>query len=150
MKYLLFVFVLTFSVLSCNNTAQSTQEPVTTTLISKGELYGNGAEGILSSQLVINDTTSWNALVDQMNSVNTVSDSFSETDINFSDFTIIAVFDEIKGNGGYGIDLTVSSNAENIAVNVTHLSPEGNAITVMTQPYHIVKIPKAVLPIVFN
>lgn len=150
MKYLLFVFVLTFSVLSCNNTVQSSQEPVTTTLISKGELYGNGAEGILSSQLVINDTTSWNALVDQMNSVNTVSDSFSETDINFSDFTIIAVFDEIKGNGGYGIDLTVSSNAENITVNVTHLSPEGNAITVMTQPYHIVKIPKAVLPVVFN
>ncbi|WP_115460884.1 protease complex subunit PrcB family protein [Winogradskyella aurantiaca] len=150
MKYLIFVLVLTFSVLSCNNTVQSSQEPVTTTLISKGELYGNGAEGILSSQRVINDTSAWNSLLDQMNSVNTVSDSFSEIDINFSEFTVIAVFDDIKGNGGYGIDLAVSSTNETIIVDVTHLSPEGNAITVMTQPYHIIKIPKALLPVVFN
>ena len=150
MKYLFIASFVILGFLSCNSTVESIQEPVTVSLISKGDLYGNGAEGILSSQRVINDTSAWNSLLDQMNSVNTVSDSFSEIDINFSEFTVIAVFDDIKGNGGYGIDLAVSSTAETIIVDVSHLSPEGNAITVMTQPYHIIKIPKALLPVVFN
>lgn len=85
-----------------------------------------------------------------MNSVNNVSEIFSETDINFSEYTIIAVFDEIKGNGGHGMELNIISNSENIIAIVTDLVPEEFATTVMTQPFYIAKIQNSNLPIIFE
>jgi hypothetical protein len=35
-------------------------------------------------------------------------------------------------------------------VSVTNSHNEGNATTVITQPYHIVKIPTSILPIIFE
>lgn len=85
-----------------------------------------------------------------MNSVNNVSNSFTETDINFSEYTIIAVFDEIKGNGGYSLDLNIISNSENIIVTILDLFSTGNTPDVITQPFYIVKIPNTNLPITFE
>ncbi len=42
------------------------------------------------------------------------------------------------------------SNSENIIVNITKFAPEGNATTVITQPYNIVKIPTSELSIIFE
>ncbi len=56
-----------------------------TTLIAKENLHGNGAEGISEQNLIISDQTTWNDLITQMNSVNNVSDNFTETDIDFSE-----------------------------------------------------------------
>jgi len=121
-----------------------------TTLIAKENLHGNGAEGISEQNLIISDQTTWNDLITQMNSVNNVSDNFTETDIDFSEYKIIAVFDEIKGNGSHSLELDIISNSENIIVNVTDLALEGNATTVITQPFHIVKISNSDLPIIFE
>ena len=85
-----------------------------------------------------------------MNSVNNVSDNFSETNINFSEYTILAVFDEIKGNGGHSLELSITSDSENIIVKVADLVPEGNATTVITQPFIIKKIQNSDLPIIFE
>ena len=47
----------------------------------------------------MSNTSDWNNLMTQMNSVNNVTDSFSETNIDFNQFEIIAVFDSVHDNG---------------------------------------------------
>lgn len=118
--------------------------------IAKDNLYGNGDEGIIEQNMVISESTSWTNLIAQMNSVNTVSDSFSETDIDFSEYRVIAVFDEIKGNGGHSLELNIRSNFENIIVSITDIVPLGNATSMITQPFHIVKILNSDLAIQFE
>lgn len=145
------IILLSVLVLSCNSDDDNSPTVnIESTLIAKENLYGNGDEGILKQNMVITDQSSWNDLIAQMNSVNNVSNSFSETDIDFSEYMIIAVFDEIKESGGHSLELNITSNPENIIVNVTEIAPEGNAATVMTQPYHIVKISTSELPIIFE
>ena len=144
------IILLTIFVFSCNTDDDTKIVSIESILISKDNLYGNGGEGINKQNIVITDDGVWNDLITQMNTINNVSDNFSETEIDFSEYTVIAVFDEIKGNGGHSLELNITSNPENIMVNITDLAPNGNATTVITQPYHIVKIKKTVLPIVFE
>ena len=147
------IFIILFSMLisgcrSYNNNSEIIK--IEATLIAKDNLYGNGAEGINKQNLVITNKSIWNNLIAQMNAVNNVSNSFSETEIDFSKYVVIAVFDEIKSNGGYSLALTITDNSENIMVNVTTIAPQGFATTVITQPFHIVKILKSDLPIIFE
>lgn len=87
----------------------------------------------------------------KINSANSETDSFIETEIDFSNFILLAVFDEIKMNGGYTIDITgVVENKNDITVTIRNLSPNGAVYTVINQPYHIVKIPKTEKRIVFR
>ncbi len=123
---------------------------VESTLVSKGDLYGNGGEGITKQNLVITDQNTWQNLVAQMDAVNAVSDQFAVNTIDFSTHSIIAVFDEVKGSGGHHLDLNISSNSEAIFVQVHPTAPSGNVTGVMTQPYYIVMIPQSDLPVVFN
>ena len=149
-KNILIILILIF-VLSCNTDDDySNSTHIESTLIAKDNLYGNGAEGITEQNLIISNETAWNNLITQMNSVNNVSDNFAETNINFSEYTILAVFDEIKGNGGHSLELSITSDSENIIVKVADLVPEGNATTVITQPFIIKKIQNSDLPIIFE
>ena len=151
MKKKVLIILLSIFILSCNpEDDNSEMVHIQSTLIAKDNLFGNGDEGIIEHNLIISDQTIWNNLIIQMNSINNVTDNFSETDIDFSEYKIIAVFDEIKGNGGHSLELDIMSNSENIIVNVTNLAPEGNATTVITQPFHIVKILNSDLPIIFE
>lgn len=119
-------------------------------MIGKGNLFGNGNENIIKQNMVISDTTSWNELIGKMNSVNNVSESFTETNIDFQNFSIIAVFDEIKANGGYSIDvIKIMENENNIVVTLDYILKGGNT-TIMTQPYHIVKIQKDNKAVIFE
>ena len=85
-----------------------------------------------------------------MNINNNVSETFIETEIKFSEYMIIAVFDEVKSNGGWSIDITnIEQQANRISITVTNLKT-GNASSVITQPYQIVKIPVSDKEIVFE
>jgi hypothetical protein len=151
MKTNIISIVLFLLVLSCKTNLESSKmEKVDSFLIAKGNLYGSGAEGLTAQNLVIDNQGEWNSLVNKMDSVNKVSDTFEETKIDFSKFNVIAVFDEVKGSGGHSLELIINSNSKNRIVNVSHLAPEGSATTVMTQPFYIVKIAKSKLPIVFK
>lgn len=119
-------------------------------LIGKGNLYGSGEEGIKAQNSIITDESDWQDLMAKMNSLNKVSDGFSESKIDFSKYTIIAAFDEVKTTGGHSLELNITPNSENIKVNVISKSPDGMATDVMTQPYYIVKITKSDLPIIFS
>jgi hypothetical protein len=113
-------------------------------------LYGAGSEGIAKQNLAIQTQEEWNNLITAMNSVNNVSNNFTETDIDFSKYQVLAIFDEVKGSGGWSIDITgVTEYQDEIIVTVENLQKGGTA-TVMTQPYYIVKIPKSDKKIIFD
>ncbi len=150
MHKLMGIVILLFA-LNCKsveNQAKMKQENII--LIGKGNLYGSGAEGVEKQNLVITTTEEWKDLLNKINAVNKVSDSFSETDIDFSEYTVIAVFDEIKNSGGHSLNLVIQETKDKILVEVLRKGPNGIATSVMTQPYYIVKIPKPSLPIVFE
>jgi hypothetical protein len=133
---------------STKNQANMNNEDVV--LIGEGKLYGSGSESIEKQNLVITNSKDWNALVAKMNAVNNVSDSFTEIDIDFSEYTVIAVFDEVKNSGGHSLNLIFQKINDKVLVEVLCKSPEGIATSVMTQPYYIVKIPKTEVPIEFK
>jgi len=143
------IALLSIFVVSCNSDDIQIVN-VDSTLIAKDNLYGNGAEEISEQNLVITDQTTWSELMTKMNAVNNTTDIFSETNIDFSEYQIIAVFDDIKGNGGHEIGLNIVNDSENIIVTITDLIPGGNVASVITQPFHIVKIPVSSLPIIFE
>jgi hypothetical protein len=151
MKFKIISLLAVLFVFSCKSRVASSKiEAMETILVAEGNLYGSGSEGIDGQNLVIDNQQDWSRLITRMDSVNKVSDSFNETSIDFSKFTIIAVFDKVRGSGGYSLELKVDSNSENRVVRVTKQTPKGNASSVMTQPYTIVKIPKSDLPIEFK
>lgn len=146
------ILFLTLLIQSCSSSSDADFESrnVEAVLIGKGNLYGNGAENITRQNRVIYTTADWNNLMQQMDTRNPVSATFSETDIDFGAYQVIAVFDEIKNSGGHTIDITaIAENQNNITVTVQNLNT-GGATSVMTQPFHIVKIPKSKKTVVFR
>ena len=116
-------------------------EIINAILIGKGSLYGNGQEGITKQNMVIKTSAAWNTLMQSMDLVNNVSNDFTETDIDFTQYQVIAIFDEIKNNDAWSIDITqIKEYADSIAVIYDNLET-GDLTTVPTQPFYIVKIP---------
>ena len=147
-------FLLTLAVfIGCNSNVDdaSLAVPISTTLIASGNLYGNGGENIPMQNMIISNNKEWTELMNKLNSVNNVTDNFTETEFDFSNFTIIALFDDIKMYGGYSIEIeSVVENRSDLIAVIRHLSPNGIAPTVITQPYFIVKIPKTEKRIIFK
>ena len=144
---LLFVFSCKCHKMDQNNAKMTIIEPI---LISKGNLYGSGSEGIAKQNTIIETQSDWERLMEQMNSVNNVSEHFTETKIDFSKYAVIALFSDVKGSGGHAIDLDISKTSEKTLATVKYSGPKGKAASVITQPYYIVKIARLDLPIVFQ
>ena len=147
MKQIVLFFIILFSLNSCCN---DDSETIIVDTIGKNNLYGGGEEGISKSNLVINDSENWNNLITKMNSRSNVSNSFTETDIDFTKYQIIAVFDEVKYSGGYSIDIIdITENNGTVVIKIENLK-KGDATSVITQPFHIIKIKKTNKEIVFE
>ena len=147
MRLILCIFL--FGVLGCSSTIQPSKtlkkEEIVFSTISKGTLFGNGIEGILEEKFTIKNEKQWQVFLNKINSVNNVSSSFSEININFSNHNIICVFDTIRNTGGYAIQIErvfVEKKNLNIVYNKKEPGPMEMVTTIITQPYHIVKIEK--------
>jgi len=149
-NYLLLFFCSVFFILnSCSENEETIESktPISVQQIGKGDLVGNN---IPQQNTVITTSTQWTALLTNLDASHNISGGFTETNIDFNHFMVIAVFDEVFPNGGHSIDImTVDENAQNIEVDVEKLL-QGNVTTVVTQPYHIVKIPKSSKPVIFQ
>ena len=144
------VLILALILVSCSSKDNDSNKNVEFTLIAQSQLHGNGNENIDQSNIVIKESSTWNNLISQMNSVNNVSDDFEETDIDFSIYQVIAVFDQIYTNGGHSIDIiNITENGDNIIVKIDNLMT-GDDTQVITQPFHIVKIPKTEKQVIFE
>ena len=160
----LFLILLSFIVVSCNN--DDDVEPVVTPpfvpvviepiLISKRSI--NSTLDIVQQNTVFNSEINWNLLLNQFDAPfisiglgNYFTESyFEETVIDFTNYTVIVVIDRIYGNGGHTIDITNITEFETTIVVTVENLQTGNTSSVVTQPYHIVKIPKATKSIVFE
>ena len=147
MRLILCIFL--FGVLGCSSTIQPSKtlkkEEIVFSTISKGTLFGNGIEGILEEKFTIKNEKQWQVFLNKINSVNNVSSSFSEININFSNHNIICVFDTVRNTGGYAIEIErvfVEKKNLNIVYNKKEPGPMEMVTTIITQPYHIVKIEK--------
>jgi len=153
MKKIMLFAALAFVAISCQDDEAQAIDPVTIEFshVGKSELYGDGAENIAGGNLVINSDADWQVLLTQMGTVNPLPENFA-SDVDFAESTVIAVFDGIRPNGGFAIDIvSVTQETREITVDVHYPDIDGgNATTVITQPYHIIKIPKTTLPVVFE
>jgi hypothetical protein len=156
MKRIILTVGLAAMLLSCQSEesgpldANTNPSSVEFTEIGDGELMGS--ENFTASALVIENEEEWNALKNQMDVYNHYSELFTETEIDFTQFKIIAVIDELRTSAGYNItiaSITESNNQLVVDVENSDGGP-GSAATVMTQPFHIVKIQRSNLPVVFE
>lgn len=149
-KYLLLFVCLIFSIISsCSDNEDTIESKTSVTIHQIGK--GNLMEDYVPQQnMVITNSTQWTQLLNDLDNVNNVSDGFTETNIDFNQYMVIAVFDQVYNNGGHSVDIiTVDDNPQNIVVDVEKLLT-GNVTSVVTQPYHIVKIPKIAKPVIFQ
>ena len=149
MKQIITLFTILFLLTGCSNDEEnSSQTIVQFSVIAQGDPSPSQTENIPKSNLVIKNTESWNTFLSKMSSYET--SKFSETNVDFTKYQIIVVFDQVYGNGGHSIDITkITENNNRIFVKVEKLL-KGNIATVVTQPYHIVKIAKSSKKVVFK
>ena len=147
MKTLIFSFVLFLS-LNCNNNDDNNIEtPITPILIGKGSL--KGSENISPQNIVIYNANDWNTILNSIDSF-TLAQFSETTNVNFNNFELIAVFDNVYPNPSFDVNISsITENQNNIVVTVT--KTYNPAITAnIDQKYHIVKIPKSTKPVVFQ
>ena len=117
-------------------------------LIKKGNL--SGSEGITESNLVIKDVTTWNSLLNKIVSIGNPIEDFTETDIDFNRFQVIAVFHKVQFGGGHTLEIKkIIENNLNLIVIVEKTGYEG-INTSIEQRFHIIKILKTDKNIVFE
>ena len=142
--------------LSCNNNDNESQTnvptpiPTPTTIIST--LVGKGSTSHptppLQNTLIINQAQ-WDAILNTMNAVNNVSNDFTETNIDFNNFDVIAVFRNPLSNSASTVDIiSIVENQTERVVTVQNLT-NGIAQDV-AQPFHIVKVVKSTKPVIFQ
>lgn len=150
-KILLLLIGLILTACSDDSTTVSQQEQnVAFQMVGKGNLYGNSSENINQQNLVINTEAEWNALKAAMDAANNTTYQFTETEINFEVYQVIAVFDAVKMNGGWTIDvMDIGETQDNLRVNLDNVRT-GDATAVITQPFEIVKIKRTGKPILFD
>ncbi len=147
---LTYAVVLTLLLFSCEEKqkTEDVMKPVEFSTISQGDLNGNGNEGIEKSKLIITDKKVFTVLLSKMNTVNEEVSPIPM--IDFDKNIVLAVFDEIKSHGGHTIDITkVTEQQDRFVVQIERLHT-GGMLTVITQPYHLVVIPKTSKPIIFK
>ncbi|SHI63792.1 PrcB C-terminal [Mesonia phycicola] len=147
MKNLVYI-CLAIVMFSCNSAKNN--ENITINLISKGDLYGDGAEGIEEQQTVIDNQQDWNALFEKIN-INEKSAATSFISIDFNKQMLLAIFDKQRTTGGHAISIVESVEAKNkvtFKYKITH--PDGLATMVMTQPFYLATIAKTEKEIVFE
>lgn len=149
MKQIITLFSFLFLLTSCSNDNNSNQSDISFSTVVQKDLSPSDQKPIAETKVVITDAQAWNAFITKISVVNEESKYFIDTNIDFTKFQIIAVIDQKYLNGGHTIDITkIAENKNKIYVKVEKLHT-GNIATVLTQPYHIVKIAKSSKEVIF-
>jgi hypothetical protein len=114
------------------------------TSLSKGSLFGNGAEGFKKENIVISSKEEWKSFLLKVDTTNKVSKTFENT-IDFSKEMVIVCIDKVRNSGGFSIEIievVTESDTFLIKVKTEGPKPMSMVTSVMIQPYHIVKIKK--------
>ena len=114
------------------------------TSLSKGNLFGNGAEGFKKVNIVISSKKEWKFFLSKFDTTNKVSSTF-ENAMDFSKEMIVICLDNVRNSGGFSVEIIeVIKEASTTLIKVKFKSPKplDMVTSVIIQPYHIVKINK--------
>jgi hypothetical protein len=142
-------FCFAILLFSCN----SAQKPIEMNLnvISKGNLYGNGQEGINEQHTVIKTEKEWLDLKQKMNATGNLTQELNSISVNFKEKILIAIFDKKRTTGGHSVEIVQTDQIPGeIKIGFKKTSPEGMATSVMTQPYYLATITKTDKKIMFE
>lgn len=131
-------------------------ENVSSEFITSGSFSKSWDEIILGKNYEIKDSVQWNQLIDKIttaesaDSVFILTDHFKETDIDFTKFTVIAIFDRFRGTTYTPINKIVEYNTK-IVIYLNYLNTvPGPYLLNMPIAYYIAKIIKKDKPITFE
>lgn len=141
MRAIVLLFLSVFFFASCNCDDDAGMNEITLDLIAQGTL--SGSEGVNPQTSVFDNQTDWDGFLEDMESQLSF---FTTTTVDFGSKQVIAVVGEIQTSGS-GLSITsVEEAANNIVVTYT---VELNAATVISQPYHVVSMPKSNKSVIF-
>ena len=121
------------------------------TSLSKGNLFGNGAEGFKKENIVISSKKEWKSFLLKIDTTNKESSTF-ENAIDFSKEMIVICVDKVRNSGGFSVEIIEVIKEESttlIKVKFKSPKPMDMVTAVIIQPYHIVKINKKIKKIKF-
>lgn len=148
MKQLILFLSIIVALTSCSN--DDSNGSVAFKTIIQTDHYGGTPGTIPQSNLVITNQTDWNNLQAKLNILTLALYIAPDMNIDFTKQQVIAVFDQVRNTGGYSIDITqITENGTEMTVKVEQLK-KGDDTTVMSQPFHIVKIAKTNKTVVFK
>ncbi|WP_430613059.1 hypothetical protein [Flavobacterium sp. JP2137] len=156
MKYKMMVLTLILLMVGCQKKVEKKSttipEPVNIefTLIGMGNLLGNGSEGIEAGSLWITGQSEWNDLIEKMNTLYAVSDTFIESDIDFTTFDVIASFDIVRPHTGYVVQVDKITDDSNNRIVQVALRVNNNGFEVPSQPYYLIKMSKSGKTVMFQ
>lgn len=148
MKQIVLIISILLALTSCDNDDLPNSD-VQFSLVAKGDSFPNG-QSLAPRHIIIKDSQTWNKLVKEMNVSNNLSQKFSETNIDFNKYQIIAVIDKTQNSGGHSIDIVeITKNRNTVIVKVEKLK-NGNHTSKLSRPYDIVKTSKTDKKVVFE
>lgn len=149
MKKIVLAALMLFSIIGCQSNdndpvvpGNNTPVPIAFTDIKKGVTGTFAPDG----NFVIQNQEAWNTFKTQTNLT-------SEALVDFSIHEVIAVVDKVQPNLGYDIEITSITKLDNkltVEVKKTVPNPDEPGLTMQEQPYHVVRINKTGLPVVFK
>lgn len=152
MKRLIIYFLFALCFINCTDSYVLIKPE----FIGSGTLSKTGAEKIPKENLVINDSLNWIRLINQLNTAKLADSTYTGTDylkkinIDFSEFTVIACFDEFKGQFSFVNIEKILDYHTNIVVYLSYINRiPGPYMLNISQSYDIVKIKKTDKPISF-
>lgn len=149
MKKIILAALVLFSVIGCGSDdndpvvpGNNTPVPIAFVNIHKGVTGTFAPEG----NFVIQNQEAWNTFKTQ---IGLTSDAL----VDFSIHEIIAVVDKVNPNLGYDIEITSITKLDNkltVKIKKTEPNPDEGIFLEQVQPYHVVRINKTGLPVVFK
>ncbi len=141
------LFLMAYILFSCNKSDNEVQQ---TASITPNTLAKGATTPVLDNgNYAIDNSTNWNNLLSMFSDGVIIDNVFSETNIDFSQYMVIAVVDVGHTTGGWSIDITnISETSTNIEVTYSNLD-NGDDTLIAVQPFHVVKIPKSNKPVIF-
>jgi len=138
--------------MSCTTSKKTENKPSkewTYSIMETGNMFGAGEEGLNEGVLSAKNMEEFNAVVQQINSINKeITDDLVATTDFFKESMLLFIFDKVRGSGGHTMEvINITHTSEALVVSIKNTAPEGPASTVMTQPFVVLKTAKSSLPI---
>lgn len=148
-KFSILSFMLFFVLLSCSRNEEPTFTPKNIPFTTLGKSFMTSYQTIPQQNIVITNQAQWTNLLNQITPL--TWQPLTTTNVDFTTDIVIAVLDN-NDRPHSGFSITINSIIENENHVVVDFSTMGsqNGYAVLTQPYHIVKIPRQAKPFIFQ